>query len=296
MVMNAVLPTNELVETHNGVKLRVLTWTPVQSNTQCPILLVHGLASNSLLWQGTAHELVNKGHVVKAVDLRGHGLSEKPDDGYDMQSVTNDVAGLLRNLAANGFERPVVIGQSWGGNIVVELAHKYPELVRGVVAVDGGFLELQEHFPQWEECSVALRPPNLLGTPVSRMRGYMEGAHPDWPKTGIDGSMANFEQLPDGTIRPWLTLERHLKVLRGLWEHKPTHIYKDITVPVMFVPAEGPGGVFSETKRQAVERALHSVPKVRVEWFSPADHDLHAQHPVRFAQVVHSATTDGFFS
>jgi len=296
MVMNAVLPTNELVETHNGVKLRVLTWVPVLSNVRVPILLVHGLASNALLWEGAAHELVNMGHVVKAVDLRGHGLSEKPDDGYDMQSVTNDVAGLLRNLAANGFERPVVIGQSWGGNVVVELAHKYPELVRGVVAVDGGFLELQEHFPQWEECSVALRPPNLLGTPVSRMRGYMEGAHPDWPKTGIDGSMANFEQLPDGTIRPWLTLERHLKVLRGLWEHKPTHIYKDITVPVMFVPAEGPGGVFSETKRQAVERALHSVPKVRVEWFSPADHDLHAQHPVRFAQVVHSATTDGFFS
>jgi len=296
MVMNAVLPTNELVETHNGVKLRVLTWTPVQSNTQSPILLVHGLASNSLLWQGTAHELVNMGHVVKAVDLRGHGLSEKPDDGYDMQSVTNDVAGLLRTLAANGFERPVVIGQSWGGNVVVELAHKYPELVRGVVAVDGGFLELQEHFPQWEECSVALRPPNLLGTPVSRMRGYMEGAHPDWPKTGIDGSMANFEQLPDGTIRPWLTLDRHLMVLRGLWEHKPTHIYKDITVPVMFVPAGGPGGVFSDTKRHAVERALDSVPKVRVEWFSPADHDLHAQHPVRFAQVVHTATTDGFFT
>jgi len=296
MVMNAVLPTNELVETHNGVKLRVLTWTPVQSNTQSPILLVHGLASNSLLWQGTAHELVNMGHVVKAVDLRGHGLSEKPDDGYDMQSVTNDVAGLLRTLAANGFERPVVIGQSWGGNVVVELAHKYPELMRGVVAVDGGFLELQEHFPQWEECSVALRPPNLLGTPVSRMRGYMEGAHPDWPKTGIDGSMANFEQLPDGTIRPWLTLDRHLMVLRGLWEHKPTHIYKDITVPVMFVPAGGPGGVFSDTKRHDVERALDSVPKVRVEWFSPADHDLHAQHPVRFAQVVHAATTDGFFT
>jgi hypothetical protein len=157
-------------------------------------------------------------------------------------------------------------------------------------------LELQEHFPQWEECSVKLRPPNLLGTPVARMRGYMESAHSDWPKTGIDGSMANFEQLPDGTIRPWLTLERHLMVLRGLWEHKPTHIYKDIAVPVMFAPAEGPGGVFSDTKRQAVERALHSVPKVRVEWFSPADHDLHAQHPVRFAQVVHTATTDGFFS
>ena len=297
-----------MVESGTGVTLRTVRWGNPAQASNVPLVLIHGLASNALLWEGAALEFAALGHAVVAVDLRGHGLSEKPDDGYDMQTVTNDVAGVLRVLASQGYERPVVAGQSWGGNVVIELALTHPELVRGVVAVDGGFLELQEHFPQWEECSVALRPPNLLGTPValrppnllgtpaSRMRGYMESAHRDWPKTGIDGSMANFEHLPDGTIRPWLTLERHLKVLRGLWEHKPTHIYKDITVPVMFVPAEGPGGVFAETKRQAVERALHSVPKVRVEWFSPADHDLHAQHPLRFAQVVHTATTDGFFS
>jgi pimeloyl-ACP methyl ester carboxylesterase len=128
------------------------------------------------------------------------------------------------------------------------------------------------------------------------MREYMRRAHPDWPQTGIDGAMANMEHLPDGTIRPWLTLDRHLMVLRGLWEHKPTHLYNDISVPVLFVPAEGPSGVFAETKRFAVEQALSMVPTVRVEWFSPADHDLHAQHPERFAQVVHNATQDGFFS
>jgi pimeloyl-ACP methyl ester carboxylesterase len=294
--MNSAECTTVMVDGGTGVALRTVRWGNPAEASAVPLVLIHGLASNALLWEGAALEFAALGHAVVAVDLRGHGLSEKPDDGYDMQTVTNDVAGVLRVLASQGYERPVVAGQSWGGNVVIELALTHPELVRGVVAVDGGFLELQEHFPQWEECSVALRPPNLLGTPVARMRGYMESAHADWPKTGIDGSMANFEQLPDGTIRPWLTLERHLMVLRGLWEHKPTHIYKDITVPVMFVPAEGPGGVFAETKRHAVERALHSVPKVRVEWFSPADHDLHAQHPVRFAQVVHLATTDGFFS
>jgi pimeloyl-ACP methyl ester carboxylesterase len=128
------------------------------------------------------------------------------------------------------------------------------------------------------------------------MRQYMQRAHSDWPQTGIDGAMANMEHLPDGTVRPWLTLDRHLKVLRGLWEHKPTHLYSDIKVPVLFVPAEGPGGVFAETKRHAVEQALSMVPVVRVEWFSPADHDLHAQYPERFAQVVHNATKDGFFA
>ena len=294
--MNSAERTTVMVDGGTGVALRTVRWGNPAETSAVPLVLIHGLASNALLWEGAALEFAALGHAVVAVDLRGHGLSEKPDDGYDMQTVTNDVAGVLRVLASQGYERPVVAGQSWGGNVVIELALTHPELVRGVVAVDGGFLELQEHLPQWEECSVALRPPNLLGTPVARMRGYIESAHADWPKTGIDGSMANFEQLPDGTIRPWLTLERHLMVLRGLWEHKPTHIYKDITVPVMFVPAEGPGGVFAETKRHAVERALHSVPKVRVEWFSPADHDLHAQHPVRFAQAVHTATTDGFFS
>lgn len=285
-----------MVDAETGVRLRTLRWGIPTQSAQVPLVLIHGLASNALLWQGAAHEFMTMGHAVVAIDLRGHGLSEKPDDGYDMQSVTNDVVGVLRALADQGYDRPVVVGQSWGGNIVVELAHAHPELVRGVVAVDGGFLELQTHFPQWEECSIALRPPNLLGTPAARMRGYMQSAHPDWPQSGIDGSMANFEHLADGTIRPWLTLDRHLMILRGLWEHKPTHIYDNISVPVMFVPAEGPGGVFSETKRHAIEHALQRVPKVRIEWFSPADHDLHAQHPVRFAQVVHKATTDGFFS
>jgi pimeloyl-ACP methyl ester carboxylesterase len=271
-------------------------WGDTQTLSEVPLVLVHGLASNAMLWEGAAQALVALGHPVVAVDLRGHGQSDKPDDGYDMQTVTFDLAKLLEVLAVRGFVRPVVCGQSWGGNVVIELAHQYPQLVRGVVAVDGGFLELQNHFPEWEACSIALRPPNLLGTSVKNMREYMQRAHSDWPQTGIDGAMANMEHLPDGTVRPWLTLDRHLMVLRGLWEHKPTHLYNDIKVPVLFVPAEGPGGVFAETKRHAVEQALSMVPVVRVEWFSPADHDLHAQHPERFAQVVHNATQDGFFS
>ena len=294
--VNDGLPTSELIATGTGVRLRVVKWGEPETHSGKPIVLVHGLASNAMLWEGAALAFEALGHPVVAVDLRGHGQSEKPDDGYDMQTVTFDLAKLLEVLAVRGYVRPVVCGQSWGGNVVIELAHRYPQLVRGVVAVDGGFLELQNHFPEWEACSIALRPPNLLGTSAKNMREYMQRAHSDWPQTGIDGAMANMEHLPDGTVRPWLTLDRHLKVLRGLWEHKPTHLYSDIKVPVLFVPAEGPGGVFAETKRHAVEQALSMVPVVRVEWFSPADHDLHAQYPERFAQVVHNATKDGFFA
>ncbi len=293
--ISAVVPKSNSVDTSNGVRLHTVTWGSATTHNKTPIVLVHGLASNAMLWEGAALAMCALGHLVIAVDLRGHGLSEKPETGYDMQTVTQDLAGLLREIQQDGFVNPVICGQSWGGNVVLELAHTYPELVRGVVCVDGGFLELQNHYPQWDDCAKALRPPRTSGTKIADFRNYMQRAHPDWPETGINGALACMEHLSDGTLRPWLNLERHMMVLRGLWEHHPTHIYSQISVPVMFVPAEGPQGIFNETKRSAIEHASQLVPKVRVEWFSPADHDLHAQHPARFAQVVHSAITDGFF-
>jgi pimeloyl-ACP methyl ester carboxylesterase len=282
------------IELSNGLCLRVVEWDG--GSERPPFVLVHGLASNALLWRGAAEELAARGHRVVAVDQRGHGHSDKPDEGYDMATVAGDLAGLLESLETEGIDRPVVAGQSWGGNVVLELAYRRPRLIRGAVAVDGGFLELREHFPEWESCAVSLQPPRLEGTSAESLRQYLRSAHPDWPESGIEGAMANMEHLPDGTIRPWLRFERHMSILRGLWEHRPSAIYGAIEVPVMLVPAEGPRGVFADTKREAVERAARMLPRSRVEWFSPADHDLHAQHPERFADVVHGATIDGFFA
>ena len=293
--MNTDTAQNKTIDTLNGVSLRTVTWGKPETHTRTPIVLVHGLASNAMLWEGAALAFCALGHLVTAVDLRGHGLSEKPESGYDMQTVTQDLAGLLREINKDGFSEPVVCGQSWGGNVVLELAHTHAELTSGVVCVDGGFLELQNHFPNWDDCAKALRPPAIAGTRIADFKNYMKRAHPDWPETGINGALACMEHLPDGTLRPWLNLERHMMILRGLWEHHPTRIYSQITAPVMFVPADGTNSVFNETKRSAIEYAEQLVPKVRVEWFSPADHDLHAQHPERFSQAVHAAITDGFF-
>ncbi|MFM7964797.1 MAG: alpha/beta fold hydrolase, partial [Actinomycetota bacterium] len=82
------------------------------------MLLVHGLASNARLWDGAADALVELGYHVIAVDQRGHGQSDKPDEGYDMQSVADDLASLITALQ---LDRPVVAGQCWGGNVVIEL-------------------------------------------------------------------------------------------------------------------------------------------------------------------------------
>jgi pimeloyl-ACP methyl ester carboxylesterase len=250
-----------------------------------PFVLVHGLASNARLWDGVAGALAADGHPVATVDQRGHGRSDKPDDGYDMATVADDLAAVIEAL---GFDHPpVVAGQSWGGNVVLELAHRSPAAVTAVACVDGGWVHLQDHFPSWDACADVLRPPALAGTPRARLEHFVRAAHPDWPETGIQGALANFEVLRDGTVRPWLTLDRHLKVLRGLWEHTPRDRYAGIGVPVLLMPADGgPHDPMALRKRREVEEAAGALPDALVRWFSPADHDVHAQHPGLVAEAL----------
>jgi pimeloyl-ACP methyl ester carboxylesterase len=258
---------------------------------EVPFLLVHGLASNARLWDGVAAALVSTGHPAVSVDLRGHGRSSKPEGPYDVATVADDLAALIGRLP---IDRPVAAGQSWGGNVVVELAARHPGLVRGIVCVDGGWLEPSRQFADWDACRAALAPPRLVGRRLEEVEQHVRSAHPDWPETGIRGVLANFEVRPDGTIAPWLTFDHHIAILRGLWEHHPRERYADLAIPVLLVPAEGGDPEWTARKRRDVEVAATSIPQARVRWLV-GDHDLHAQHPRELASMMDAMTRDGFF-
>ena len=274
------------------------TTDPRSEAAAAPFLLVHGLASNARMWDGVAAGLAAAGHRVLAVDLRGHGRSSKPDGPYDVPTVAHDLAVLVERL---GLDRPVVAGQSWGGNVALELAARHPGAVRGIACVDGGWLELGRQFADWDACRSALAPPRLLGRRLEEVEGYVRGAHPDWPESGIRGVLANFEVRPDGTVAPWLTYERHIQVLRGLWEHRPSELYAGVGVPVLLVPADANGPVAGDTtgparrRQHDVEAAAAAIPAARVRWLA-GDHDIHAQHPGELASVMLEMTTNGFFA
>ena len=134
------------------------------------MLLVHGLASNARLWDGVADRLAASGHPVAAVDQRGHGQSDKPDDGYDFATLTGDLLALLADLGWQDERRPWVAGQSWGANVVLELAVRHPDATQGLVLVDGGTMELGHRFADWPTCEAALAPPDADRHPRRRLR------------------------------------------------------------------------------------------------------------------------------
>jgi pimeloyl-ACP methyl ester carboxylesterase len=278
-----------------NVTLVADTWPPVDvmpAGDTASFVLVHGLASNARMWDGVAARLSERGYGAVTVDLRGHGKSSKPSGPYDVPTVAADLAALIGSM---GLDRPVVAGQSWGGNVVLELAAGHPQATRGIVCVDGGWLEPSVGFPSWEACREALAPPRLAGLHRDDVERFIRGAHPDWPETGIEGVLANFEVLPDGTIAPWLTYERHLAVLRGMWDHHPSERYASVAVPVLLVPAAGGDADREAQKRQGVDLALAALPNARLRWFT-GDHDIHAQHPAELADVMLDMIADGFFA
>src|SRR5881409_4538231 len=110
-----------------GVELHVEV--RVGDRSTAPFVLVHGLASNARLWDGVAEHLHAAGHTVVVIDQRGHGRSDAPETGYDLETAVADLLALINALE---LDRPVLAGQSWGGNVVLELGWRRPEVVREI--------------------------------------------------------------------------------------------------------------------------------------------------------------------
>ncbi len=258
------------------------------------VVLVHGLASNCMTWEATACALSAAGHAVVSVDQRGHGRSSKPEGGYGFDDVTGDLHELIQQL---GLDRPIVAGQSWGGNVVLDFAARHPAAVSGIVLVDGGFIDLQaKPGATWESISLQLTPPALAGIPRAAMQARMQLGHANWSAAGVQHQLANFETLADGTIRPWLTLERHMLILRALWEQRVGKIYPQVTAPVLLLAAEEVSRERLVQKRAEVAAASALLRSCQVHWFADTDHDIHVQRPHETAALVLQALASGFFA
>lgn len=97
------------------------------------VILVHGWCCDHSYFAPQREHFARRGHRVVAVDLRGHGASDRPVQPYPMQGFADDVAWLARRL---GIGKAIVLGHSMGGIVAYDLAGRYPDLVSAVVMID----------------------------------------------------------------------------------------------------------------------------------------------------------------
>lgn len=97
-----------------------------------PIVLVHCFTCAINWWDGMT-PILARHHRVIAVDLLGHGGSEKPSSGYSIENQADLLAGVLGRLGVRDAE---VVGHSLGGPISIALAEQSPRLVDRLVTID----------------------------------------------------------------------------------------------------------------------------------------------------------------
>ncbi len=89
------------------------------------VVLLHGFPE---FWYSWRYQIPALARYFKVVvpDLRGYNDSDKPQSGYDLDTLSADVRGLIRNL---GYTKAHVIGHDWGGSIAWHLAHRFPNYI-----------------------------------------------------------------------------------------------------------------------------------------------------------------------
>ncbi len=112
------------------VRLSVIDVEPEVA--QRTLVLLHGFAGRATQWQYQIWEFSDVNRVI-AVDLRGHGHSNKPASTYNMPELLGDVERALREL--NVSERVILAGHSFGGAIAAEYAVTHPEQVEKLILV-----------------------------------------------------------------------------------------------------------------------------------------------------------------
>lgn len=266
----------------DGVVLHVREQRPARPvDGARDLLLVHGLASNALLWDGVGAALAEAGHRSVAVDLRSHGRSDGSDE-LGFERIATDLATVCGSM---GLQRPVAVGQSWGGNVALELGATRPDVVSGVVGVDGGLIALAERFPDVTSCWEALAPPRFDHLRWEDLEAGVAARTAGWPEGAARAQLGNLAADTDGRVRAILTRERHRTIVEHLYHHRPLERLGLLEVPMLLLAVTGGARTVLDEARIDGARAAASAP-LSVVRLPGRDHDVHLQEPATVAGLV----------
>lgn len=246
----------------DGVRIRY-----VEQGSGPPVLLIHGfIVSTDLSWIATGIlDSLASGYRAIALDLRGHGESEKPHDpaAYGLHMMA-DVVRLLDHL---GIEKAHIVGYSMGGNIALNLMTRHPDRVASVVL--GGFA--------WR--APGSEPSVLLRLLPGRLEAISRGEI-TFSQLLAGGGMADMTPAmrteldsndPDALMAVLSANEELFTITEsGL---------RAITTPVLAIVGE------LDPERPGVERMAEIMPHLETDVIPDATHISAASHP-HFLQAV----------
>jgi pimeloyl-ACP methyl ester carboxylesterase len=227
------------------------------------LILVHGWSQSVDAWRDQIPVLSKRNRVI-ALDLPGHGKSDKPEMKYTMDLFARAIDAVMRDAKV---KRAVLVGHSMGTPVTRQFYRKYPEKTLGIVVVDGVLKPLGNP-EMMNQLMAGLRSPNYKDVYMQMLNGMMGPAMTAELKERILASTGNTPQ--------------HVLVsaMEGMMDPS---IWTDdkINVPVVAVMAKNP---FYPPNVEEITRTL--VPNLQFYMWQDVDHFLMMEKPKEFNAVV----------
>jgi pimeloyl-ACP methyl ester carboxylesterase len=254
-----------------------------------PVVLLHGLASQRRFWNLVATRLA--GLPIVALDQRGHGDSDRPAGGYDLDTVAGDLANAMDAL---GWSRAVVVGHSWGGAVAATFAAAHPDRCLALVAIDGGFSSPPAGFDR-AAARKRLEPPQFA-LPPDELVAMISSRSPAgrWTDELASAVLPIFEVGDDGLARARLPFQTHMTVLDGLLDYDAAAVLARVHCPAWLVSCESleQDDEWTQHKRHSLDASTPLLSRPRVLRWAGAVHDVPLQWPDLVAGLIRSAIND----
>ncbi|WP_426687920.1 alpha/beta fold hydrolase [Rhodanobacter ginsengiterrae] len=250
------------------------------------VILIPGLQGGPWVWQQTIAQL-QKDHVVYAVTLAGFDGMPAPAAGGDLFDRAD--ASLKELIEQRKIDRPVLVGHSLGGTLALRFAGEHPELISGVVAVDG--LPI---FPGMERVGAEQRK-----AMAAQMQQQMGAATPEQFRAQSLGYMQKI-----GVIDPQLAARYAPMNARSDIKASAEYMAEDLAsdgraglknanVPILEISPYNapdfstPPMVMSEAQKTAYYQSLlANAPNAKVVSISPSRHFVMLDQPAKFQQAL----------
>jgi pimeloyl-ACP methyl ester carboxylesterase len=220
------------------------------------IVLTHGLTANAHCFVEIVKAGLSPKFRVISVDLRGRGLSDKPESGYSMAEHAKDIVGLLDQL---DLQQVVLGGHSFGALLTIYIASHYPDRVSKMILIDAA---VKMHPDTRQMVEPALK---RLGQKVPSFDDYIDNLKKApyllgrWDPALIEYYRADVKTNEDGSVQSHSRPENMLEAIDGALSEDWAQYVKEIDQPGILINALGSYGLPGAPPILPKELALETV-------------------------------------
>ncbi len=278
--------------TIENTTVRVCEWG---NKTKPTIVFLHGLGNSSLDFLEIPERLQDEYHIL-SVDLPGHGKTEpfENEDKYGAPYLTKWLAKVIAHFEVDKY---YILGHSWGGDIAVHFSVNFPEKVKKILLLDGGYLNFKKLFEYFKRFPKKVREDNYLFTSIDEELSCLEK---DFEKC----IASTFEEaynkiLEDAKPTPYLDLLIKDSIIeepkgcfrwqtkksgvlnsdKSIYNYPPDEYYDKIKTPSLLLQAsEDEYEIWSEIKNEFAENFKQNVKNSIVKKVKTS-HGVHFDDP-----------------